>query len=125
MVTETQDRRKSTGRFGEEVAAAFLIRAGMEIVARNWRCRDGEIDIVARDGSALVFVEVRTRSSRAFGRPEESIDLRKQRQVRKVAARYLNEATHHARSYRFDAVLVDLERADGPIRDVRHVRNAF
>jgi len=67
------DRRQQLGRRGEELAAAHLAGLGYEIVARNWRCPAGELDIVARQGATLVLVEVRARRSHAFGLPEESI----------------------------------------------------
>ncbi len=61
--------KDAVGRYGEEVAARFLLDAGLTVLERNWRCRGGELDIVATDGSALVFVEVKTRSSARFGSP--------------------------------------------------------
>jgi putative endonuclease len=69
--------KDAVGRFGEQLAVGHLETAGLEILARNWRCRQGELDIVARDGSQLVFVEVKTRSSRAFGSPAEAVDRAK------------------------------------------------
>ena len=77
------------GRFGEDTAAAHLERAGLSLVARNWRCREGEIDIVALDGELLVFCEVKTRSGLGFGSPAESVSLTKQRRLRVLAARWL------------------------------------
>ena len=71
--------KDAVGRYGEQCAADHLAAAGLEILARNWRCRAGELDIVARDGSQLVFVEVKTRSSLAFGTPAEAVDRRSRR----------------------------------------------
>ncbi len=66
-------RRQETGRRGEELARAFLKKRGFSIVETNYRCPEGEIDIICRDGDCLVFAEVRTKTSREFGSPEESI----------------------------------------------------
>ncbi len=68
------------GALGEEAAADLLRKSGYRIVARNHRCRSGEVDVIAEKGELLVFVEVRTRSTAAFGGPEETVDSRKQRQ---------------------------------------------
>ena len=76
--------RRKLGRRGEELAAAYLERAGMRVVARNWRAPGGagEIDIVARDGPVLVVAEVKTRTSLRYGHPVEAIDARKRRRLR-------------------------------------------
>ena len=106
------------GREAEARAAAFLEAQGLTVVARNWRCRFGEIDLVARDGGTLVFVEVRARASRAFGGAAESIGRLKRRKL--IAAANLYLATRRIdRPCRFDAVL--LEGGDR----IRWVRDAF
>ena len=115
------------GRFGEDLASAHLERAGCVILDRNWRCRAGEIDIVARDGRELVFVEVKTRSSAAFGSPAEAITPAKAARLRSLALQWLVErrAAAEASAYgdlRFDVVSV-LRTTDGP--QVEHVRGAF
>ena len=118
--------RKRTGQYGEAVACAYLQRRlGWSIVARNWRRTGGELDIIAVDGTVLVFVEVRSRTSRRFGSAEESVDWRKQRQVRKMAMTYLAEERTSCSQFRFDVVVVDLAGPEGPVREVRHLRNAF
>ncbi|HEU4962399.1 MAG TPA: YraN family protein [Bacilli bacterium] len=119
------DSRKRTGNRGEEIAATYLEQQGVQIIARNWRKASGELDIIAADGSTLVFVEVRTRSSRAYGNGEDSVDRRKQRQVRKMAALYLGEVGSSLRCYRFDVIIVDLTGPDKSFRDIRHYQNAF
>lgn len=119
------DQRKRTGAQGEAIAGAFLQQAGLQILARNWRRAGGELDIVAADGQTLVFVEVRTRSSRAFGSAEESVDWRKQRQVRKMAAQFLSEEQARYRQYRFDVVVVYLAGPRGGVQEIRHLPNAF
>ncbi|MFC5471996.1 YraN family protein [Cohnella suwonensis] len=119
------DRRKATGRAGEEAAAASLIAKGYTLVDRNWRCRSGEIDLIALDGNALVFVEVRSRTNPTrFGTAVESVTPRKRRQVRELAAVYLKSRPDLPRSARFDVVAVTFER-DGSIRELRHLQAAF
>jgi len=77
------------GRRGEEFAAEWLVKAGMRVVARNWRCPVGEIDIVAQDGQALVIVEVKTRTSDAFGHPFEAITPAKLKRLHLLASAWL------------------------------------
>jgi putative endonuclease len=103
------------GREAERQAAAFLQRHGMRIIVRNWRCRFGEIDLVARDGSTVVFVEVRARARRSFGGAAESIDHAKRRKLIASASLYLAARRLDA-ACRFDAVLIE---ADGRMRWVR------
>lgn len=79
------------GRFGEDAAVAHLEAAGWEILDRNWRCPHGELDVVARDGGTVVFVEVKTRSSVAFGVPAEAVGYEKAARIRRSAARWLVE----------------------------------
>lgn len=81
------------GRRGERIAERALVARGYEILDRNWRCPDGEIDLVARDGDALVFIEVKTRSSTAFGHPFEAITPGKLSRLRRLAAIWLHD--HH------------------------------
>jgi putative endonuclease len=119
------DQRKRTGAYGESIASDFLQEAGLHILARNWRRSGGELDIVAAEGETLVFIEVRTRSSRTYGSAEESVDWRKQRQVRKVAALYLAAEPVRYRQFRFDVVVVYLAGPTGAVQEIRHLRNAF
>ncbi len=92
------------GDSGEALAAAFLERRGLRILSRNYRCRFGEIDLVAESGSTLVFVEVRARRSDAFGGPAESITPAKRRRLVAAARHYLAAAGE--RAARFDVVLI-------------------
>ena len=103
------------GREAERQAAEYLESQGLRIVERNWRCRLGEIDLVAKQGGTLVFVEVRARSSRAFGGAVESIGYAKRRKLVAAANLYLGARRLDA-ACRFDAVLIE---ADGRIRWVR------
>jgi putative endonuclease len=116
------DGRGDLGRRGEAVAEAFLRAHAYTIVARNFRCRAGEIDLVALDGSVLVFVEVRSRSGMAAGTPLESVDGRKQARVAQVARYFLAARGWADRDARFDVVGVRFD-ADPPA--VEHVENAF
>src|SRR2546429_9440159 len=83
--------RRELGQIGETLAASYLATRGWQIVDRNVRFREGEIDIVASRGGILAFVEVKTRRSAAFGSPAEAVTWRKQRRIRALATRYLSE----------------------------------
>ena len=123
------DPRRSTGQVAEDLVARRLAAEGLEILARNARTRYGEIDIVARDGRALVFVEVKAgRQGSRFGpeRPILAIGPRKQRQVRRLATAWMAErrSLPHYDRIRFDAVGVTVDRA-GRVVDYEHIENAF
>ena len=96
------------GTQGEELARTYLIRQEYTILHRNWRCKWGEIDLVARDGKTIVFIEVKTRKSDRLGSPLEAVDRRKQERLRVLALHYINSTGQSAPSYRFDVVGVDL-----------------
>jgi putative endonuclease len=85
------DGRRQLGTFGEDAAASWYEARGFEIVDRNWRVREGEIDLIARRGDTIVFCEVKTRSSSRFGLPVESVTATKQRRLRTLAAKWLAE----------------------------------
>ncbi len=115
--------RKALGQWGEEQAIRYLQSQGFHIIARNYRYgRQGEIDIVAKDGECWVFVEVKTRRSRQFGAPEESITLAKQTQLRKLAVAFLVEQGIEDAECRFDVISIELRY--GTVQ-IRHLRNAF
>lgn len=121
--------RQRIGRRAEELVAARLARAGWQIVERNARTRHGELDLVALDGPALVFVEVKAgRVGSAHGpeRPVLAVDARKQRRLRRLASAWMMERRGVARyrQIRFDAVGVSFDRA-GRVLDVEHIRAAF
>jgi putative endonuclease len=107
-------KRKQTGAIGEAMAGAHLKQAGYELVAQNWRCALGEVDVIARDpaeGEMLVFIEVRTRRSRRLGSPEESITPAKQAKLIELAYTYLQE--HHPAeipAWRIDVIAIVLNR---------------
>lgn len=100
-------RRRELGRQGEEVVAAWYESHGYEIVVRNWRCREGELDLVVRDGRTFVFCEVKTRTTDAFGAPVEAITRTKQMRLRRLAAKWLeNDAPLRPTAIRFDVASV-------------------
>jgi putative endonuclease len=108
--------RRSLGHFGEVVAEGHLRRSGYQIVTRNWRCRRGEIDLVAREGGDWVFVEVRTRRSQGSPHPEESVTLRKQRRLLQLAQLFLQKQGLQDVSWRIDLVAVEVDQAGCPVR---------
>ncbi len=116
-------RRRETGILGEKLAAELLADKGYLIVETNFRCREGEIDIVARDGDCLVFVEVRAKRSRRFGTPEESITVRKKERIRLAAARYREQHDDLPELWRIDVVAVEM--AGRRLSRVDHIVNAI
>ena len=114
---------RAVGAYGERVALRHLIEAGMTPVARNWRCADGEIDLILSDGEDLVFCEVKTRRSTAYGAPAEAVGPRKQRRLRQLASRWLAGTPRDGTHVRFDVVAVTARRQGSA--SVEHVRSAF
>jgi putative endonuclease len=100
--------RISTGKRGEELAAAYLAKAGYRIIERNYRCFFGEIDIVAEEGETLVFVEVKSRRSAAYGDPQLAVGREKQKKISRIAMNYLTERHWCHRPARFDVVAVKM-----------------
>ena len=111
------------GSLGENIAVTYLTDAGLRVLDRNWRCREGEIDLVARDGDALVFCEVKTRRGTGYGHPLEAVTRAKQIRLRTLAQRWLAAHAEHAPDLRFDVVGV-LLRGDEPAV-VTHLPGAF
>jgi len=114
--------KKILGAKGEKLAADFLERLGFEVINRNFRFERGEIDIIARKGKLIIFCEVKTRTSSVYGKGEEAVDLRKQKQIRKVAEGYILERELDDYEFRFDVVVVEIERSETKIRIIE---NAF
>ena len=110
----------AVGAYGERVAAAHLVDAGMAILERNWRCDIGEIDIVARDGDTLVVCEVKTRQGTAYGTPLEKVTSDKAERLRRLAARWMAERRVHPVDVRIDLVAVVRSRRGAA--QVEHVR---
>jgi putative endonuclease len=101
------DRRRQLGTDGEARAGAWYEAQGWTVLARNWRCRDGEIDLVVTRDRVVAFCEVKTRTSDAFGVPAEAVTATKQRRLRRLAGRWLSdESTFAPREIRFDVVAV-------------------
>lgn len=117
--------RRQLGQLGEEAAGRYLAGRGCRILARNWRCASGELDLIVLDGETLVFVEVRTRrDSLRMGTPEESVDLRKRRQIMATASVYIHLTGQHHRQARFDVVAVQTAD-DGAVTRLDHFPDAF
>ena len=117
-----RDDRGGLGKRGEDLAAKRLAAYGYEIVARNWRCEVGEIDLVVQDGGELAIVEVRTRRGRALGTPEESITAKKRARLIELAEAYV-QATDWPGNWRIDVVAVEMDRRGRMLR-VDHYENA-
>lgn len=122
VLSPVVDGRAELGRRGEALAVAVLEAQGFTIVERNFRCRAGEIDLVALDGPTLVFVEVRSRRGDRLGTPFDSVDPRKQARVTRVARHFLAARGVGDRDVRFDVVGV---RFDAEPPAVEHLRGAF
>jgi putative endonuclease len=114
---------QALGREGEEIACVYLEKKKYAIVTRHFRMFRGEIDIVARDGDTLVFVEVKARADESFGRPEESVTPGKQRQIRKIAQGYLVENPPGDVACRFDVISILF--GDGNDYRLEHFVDAF
>ena len=97
-----------TGQVGEDIACRVLSRRGYEIIERNWRCRAGEIDIVARDGACWAFIEVKTRHKQAPELAEEALTQRKAQRLMLLAQTYLNEARLENVDWRIDLMAIEL-----------------
>ena len=118
------DMRRSTGIKGEDEAARFLTRSGYAILDRNVRTRAGEIDLVAREGKTLVFVEVKTRRDTEGDPPQAAVDTRKQNRLGKLAHGYLKLKHIRETPCRFDVVSV-IFNDEGAVKAIRHIPNAF
>ena len=121
MPTET---RRTTAIRGEDEAARFLARCGYAILDRNVRTRSGEIDLVAKEGKTLVFVEVKTRKVIEGDPPQAAVNVRKQNRLGKLAHGYLKLKRLRQVSCRFDVVSV-IFNDEGAVKAIRHIPNAF
>lgn len=113
--------RKQTGQHGEDIAAHYFAETGYTLVARNWRCPIGELDLIVEKENTLVFVEVRTRRSSRYGSPEESITPAKQAKLVELAQTYLQQEQPAHPAWRIDVVAVWLRRGQPQIN---HIENA-
>ncbi len=106
------------GNQGEAIAEAFLRKKGYEILARQFRVRAGEIDLVAQEGDEVVFVEVKTRRSLAAGHPEESVHMGKLHRMALAAEAFLTQKKWEAKPYRFDVIAITVQNG---IEEIRHI----
>jgi len=111
------------GKHGEDLAVHYLLSHGFELIERNWRCSQGEIDVIARHDDAVVFVEVKTRSSTAYGHPFEAITFSKMARMRRLAAAWCEQATSRPADIRIDAIAVIAPR-DETAR-IEHLQGVF
>jgi len=118
----TTDKR-TLGERGEAIAAAYLRGQKFTIVERNFRCKGGEIDIIARDGKTYVFVEVKTRRTLSFGPPQLALTPFKQRQISKAALTWLAKKKLFGACARFDVIAI--LAPDHQVPQIDHIRNAF
>lgn len=128
METIAANRRRLLGQWGESAAADFLRGQGLVVLVAGYRCARGEIDLVCRDANQIVFVEVKTRLSRAAGLPEEAVTKSKQRRLRRVAQYFLREHRLEHLPWRFDVVAVEIGLVGPGERvhpQIRHHRTAF
>jgi putative endonuclease len=121
--SNVNDYKQRLGRRGEEIAAAYLQQQGYRLLIRNWRCSTGEIDVVAREGETLAFVEVRTRRGGGFGTPEESVTPAKQARLVELAQTYMQENGLMDENWRIDVVAVEMDRR-GRVTRLNLIRNA-
>ena len=116
-------KRSDTGRLGEELARDFLKKRGFRILESNYRCPEGEIDIIARQKDCLVFIEVRTKTSREFGSPEESVTQAKKKRMVTIAQYYRQTHDKTLPLWRIDFVAVELDKKGKPSR-IELIENA-
>ena len=116
--------RRDTGRLGEKLAQDFLKKQGFHIIDTNYRCPEGEIDIVARHNDCLVFIEVRTKTNPVFCSPEESVTRTKKRRLIATARHYRQSHGHLPTSWRIDFVAVELDQKAKPLR-IELIENAI
>ncbi|OXM17474.1 YraN family protein [Paenibacillus herberti] len=120
------DQRMLSGRIAESAAAVWLEEQGYYLLQRNWRCRQGELDLIAEDNGMLVVVEVRSaRAGSRFGTAAEAVNTRKQQKVRLVAAVYMQQMGWSSRNIRFDAAAITLDASGSKVEDILYIKDAF
>ena len=115
--------RQATGIKGEQIALSFLLGLGYQLVARNWLCRSGEIDLIMMDGSIMVFIEVKARRCSSYGLPQEAVGSRKRVKIRRLAQYYLMVTNHADQEMRFDVVAITLPGDQEP--HIEHLQGVF
>jgi len=116
--------KKALGFLGEDIAVKLVQEKGFTVLERNFRCKHGEIDIIARDGKKIIFIEVKTRKSARYGTPEEAVDWRKQKKLRLLAVHYLSKHCLKFCSCRFDVYSIYLNK-DNDLQSVRIIEDCF
>lgn len=111
------------GSQGEELAVTFLEKQGYALLERNYRCKGGEVDIIARDAKTVVFVEVKTRRTSSYGVPQLAVTPFKQRQIMKAALTWLASHRKLEAPARFDVIAITIQGDREPVFD--HIKNAF
>jgi putative endonuclease len=117
------DPRKESGRRGEALAAAFLVTKGFRVIAENWQCRLGEIDLIVKRGEEIRFVEVKLRFSEMFGQPEEAVTRRKLSHIRRTAESWLSRQSPIPTQYQMDVVAILALPGKEP--DIRWIEAVF
>ncbi len=120
----SNDTRHTLGAWGEEQAALYLVNRGYRIVERGYRCRFGEIDIIAGSAEELIFCEVKTRRQGALAEPQEAVSIRKQRRLLKTADWYLNQHPWEG-DLRFDVIAIVARKIGFDIVNIEWFQNAF
>ena len=118
------DSRKEVGTEGEKLAAKFLKRKGYRIIQRNYKCKLGEIDIIAEHDGTIIFVEVKTRQTQEFGSPQSSVTATKRGQISKVALFYIRAKRLVDQSCRFDVIGITFPPGSRK-PEIEHIENAF
>ncbi len=116
------DFRKQVGNRGESLAEDYIKRKGYKIIHRNYRCKLGEIDIIAKDGDTIVFIEVRTKQNENFGSPQDSVTSTKISKISKTALNFIQEKNLSGYSYRFDFIAITFSQGKP---NIEHIENAF
>ncbi len=115
--------RLKLGNDGEDLASTFLLSKGYKIITRNYRTKNGEIDIIAVNNEVLVFIEVKTRKSKFLESPFAAVTKRKQQQISRVAQEYLSKNKLFDKDARFDVISISIDNAHPP--EIEHLENAF
>jgi len=123
MTENMPSKRKEVGAIGEKLAADFLKKHSYKIIQRNFRCRGGEIDIIAQHNDCMVFVEVRTKRGSGFGTPEESVSFFKREKLVSLADTYLQSCNNLPPNWRIDVIAVELT-SDNRVSRLEHIENA-
>ncbi|MBP1744015.1 MAG: hypothetical protein H6Q58_993 [Firmicutes bacterium] len=115
---------KDIGSLGEEISENFLIESGYTILERNFRCKTGEIDLIARDGDYICFIEVKTRCGDLFGSPCEAVNYSKQQKISRTAQMYILKKKLYKFCFRFDVIEVILNK-ENCSSSIKLIKNAF